>query len=257
MNKNRVFYVFAFGLTLSNPSFSDTISLRADPWCPHTCDPETHQNGILVDIAKTIFEEAGHTIEYSVLNWARAIDQTREGKFNGVVGAYSSDAPDFIFPSVAQGTTQNCFFVKSESSFKYSKPESLNGQNVGVVAGYSYGEPIDTLIQKSTGTDPKAPKFETVTGNDALAMNFKKLFAGRLNAVLEEKQVEKFGISKLPEFKGSKSAGCLNPQQTFIAFSPHPSLKEKSKKYAEILSQGMAKIKKNGKLKAILSKYYH
>ncbi len=94
-----------FLLGISLQASAETITIRSDPWCPHTCDPKTGKNGILIDIATEIFASHGHEVNYEILNWGRSIEETRRGKFNSIAGAYKNDAPDFIFPKNPQGQT--------------------------------------------------------------------------------------------------------------------------------------------------------
>ena len=48
-----------WGLTLliSFTCLADEISLRADLWCPYTCDPQAKNPGFMIEIAKEILFE--------------------------------------------------------------------------------------------------------------------------------------------------------------------------------------------------------
>lgn len=130
-------------LWASSSIMADTITLRADEWCPYNCTPNSSQIGYMIEIAKEIFESAGHQIDYQTLNWARAIEETRAGKFNGIVGAAKGDAPDFIFPTEALGVSVNAFVTGKDNSWTFTGIESLNGKTLGVIRNYSYGDTIN------------------------------------------------------------------------------------------------------------------
>lgn len=57
----------------------------------------------MVDIAREVLGEAGYTVEYVNVSWARALQLTREGQLDAVVGAFTTDAPDFVFPDTPRG----------------------------------------------------------------------------------------------------------------------------------------------------------
>lgn len=68
-------------LLLTEKSIGDEITLRADEWCPYNCAPDADKKGFMVDIATAVFEEAGHKVDYKLMPWARAVADTKEGKF--------------------------------------------------------------------------------------------------------------------------------------------------------------------------------
>ena len=48
-------------------------------------------------------------------SWSRALLGVRRGEYDAALGAYRNDAPDFIFPSIAQTQGINCFYKQIES----------------------------------------------------------------------------------------------------------------------------------------------
>jgi polar amino acid transport system substrate-binding protein len=70
----KVILIAALSLSmLCSLAKADTISIRADLWCPFNCDPSGAKPGYMIEIAKAVFEPLGHKIDYQTLNWARAI----------------------------------------------------------------------------------------------------------------------------------------------------------------------------------------
>ena len=67
--------------------WSETIVLVADEWPPYNSRPNAPKEGYLVDIARAVFESRGITVSYRLTPWKRAIELTRNGKFNAVIGA--------------------------------------------------------------------------------------------------------------------------------------------------------------------------
>ncbi len=233
-------------------SSADTISIVADEWCPYNCVPESDKPGYMIEIAVTVFQKSGHTVDYKTINWSRAIDKTRKGKYTAIVGAAKGDAPDFIFPDQEQGVTISSFFLKKGATWKYSGIDSLAGIKLGVIQDYDYGQFINQYLKKNSNT----PLVQFVSGDNALDLNFKKIEAGRIDAILEDKNVFLLKASEMGKTDLFSHAGDeISPgrdNKIYIAFSP---LNLKSKEYATLLSKGMDEIRTSGILKNILAKY--
>jgi polar amino acid transport system substrate-binding protein len=229
---------------------ADLITLRADSWCPYNCDPANSEYlGSLIDVAKVAFEKSGHTVEYQILPWERAVNETRTGKFNGIVGAFHENAPDFIFPEHAQGSVRIAFWVKKTNPWKFTGIDSLKDQVVGVISGYSYKEPMDSYVNKNK-SDKK--KIYVITGENPEFTGIKMLLAGRFPIFLENEAIMEFDTKQLGVSGELLSVGGFPREPIYIAFSPADP---KSKEYAKILSDAMIEMRKSGELKKILDKY--
>lgn len=236
------------GCFCASNAIADTIRLRADDWCPYSCEGGKGPQGYMVDIAQTVFEGAGHKVQYEVVAWSRAVDEGRKGVIEGIVGAITSDAEGFVFPTAEMAVSMNCFYVKSDNAWKWTNIDSLKNVTLGAVQDYSYEEAIDAHIKADGGK-----KVKLLTGDETTRRNLEKLIAGRLDVMLEEPGVAVYNISKLKMTDKVKAAGCTDKRdRLFIAFSPS---NPKSKEYAKILSDGIEKLRKDGKLQPILDKY--
>ncbi len=242
---------FSLVFLIHSNSYAETITLRADEWCPYTCTPESDQPGFMIEIAKAIFEPVGVKVDYQLMNWARAVSETRKGKFNAVVGANVADVPGFILPDVPQGMSLNYFWTRVDSDFTYKDINSVKGKKIGVINGYSYGgKELDDPIAR------RNPAFVVLPGDDALIKLIKMTEARRLDAFVENPYVLEYSLStKLTAYQDKfkpVSKNIVSEPELYIAFSPQ--IKD-SKKYAKIVSDGMKKLRKSGMLKSILQKY--
>ena len=77
----KAFLCFVITIVMSFNLTAETLIMKADEWCPYNCNPKDSNLGYMVDIAKAIFEPAGHKIEYQILTWARAKVEASEGSF--------------------------------------------------------------------------------------------------------------------------------------------------------------------------------
>jgi polar amino acid transport system substrate-binding protein len=254
MNTLRVIGLILFACAFFPVHASaDEITIVTDAWRPFTCEPSSASPGYMIEIAEHVFKKAGYTVVYKTMDWKKAIEETRKGKYTAIAGGYKSDSPDFIFPNKAQGVSQNVFFVKKGTAWKYNGIESLKKIKLGVVQDYSYSEQINKYIAENKG---KASIY-VAKGTTPIQENIDKLMKGEINAFIEDPSVygNYCGTKNLIDVVGAvQTAGSEGPaEKNYIAFSP---ANPKSKEYASILSKGLEKMRATGELKQILGKYY-
>lgn len=231
---------------------ADTIRLVADPWCPYNCDPDSERAGFMVDIAKTVLEAQGHRVEYHRRPWVRALQEARDGDFHGVIGATRLEAPDFIFPDLAQGQAVNAFWTLAESPWQYLEPGSLEGRQLAVIAGYSYGEAIGRMLED----ERHRPFITRLHGVTPLRNGLRMLERGRIEVLLEDEHVMSYQLRQSGQAEKFRQAGYVPAQpdtaRVYIAFSP---AHDRSADYAREITDGVARLRASGELARILAAY--
>lgn len=237
-------------LALCVPARADVITLASDYWCPYICDPATTgHHGISVDVARIVFEKAGHTIRFVEVNWKRAIADTREGKYNAIVDATSEDAPDFVLPEEPINSQFTCLFAAPDSTWKFHGMESLEEVRLGVISGYHYTDALDAYIDR----EQAGGKVDVMHGGDALIRNVEKVRRGMIDVLAEDPAVIGWTLLSQNDGDGLLRVGCLDQEiPLYIAFSP---VVPQSQEYARILSEGIRRLKKDGTLKKIYLEY--
>jgi polar amino acid transport system substrate-binding protein len=232
----------------SSSAIADTITLKADSWCPYTCEPSSDKPGYMIEVAKAILEPKGHKVVYQNAPWARVLSEIREGKEWGAPGASDSDNEGTVLGGNF-GPFQNCLFTSKGSGFKYEGIKSFAGKTLGVIKDYTYGEPFDAYIKANRAN---AKLVSEATGDDVLQFNLKKLAAKRLDYLLDDGNVVAM-TAKLHGKDGEiESIHCENSQNLHIAFGEK---NPKAKEWAKLLDEGVPSLRASGKLKEILSKY--
>jgi polar amino acid transport system substrate-binding protein len=231
---------------------SETVKIVADNWCPYNCEPNSLRPGYMIEIAEKAFEKHGIKVEYSILPWERAIQETRIGNYTAIVGASVGDAPDFVFPQIPQGMSEDAFYVKKDSTWHYDGTASLENVSLATIAGYAYNETIDTYIKHNKSN---LRRVQSIAGEEPLDLNIKKLLAGRVDVLIDDENVMNFTLKEKNLEEKIKFAYVFpsNSQSfLYIAFSPsHP----KAKQYAKILCDETKAMKKNGTLEKIMDNY--
>lgn len=226
-----------------------TITLVADEWCPYNCKPGSAKPGYMIEIAQKVFGAAGHTIDYRNLPWSRAIAESRQGKYDGIIGAAVGDAEDFKFPASPMGKASNVFWVNKGDPWKYSGIASLDKISLGTIRDYSYSDEIDAYAVKNE-KDPK--RVQIASGDNALDTNFKKLAAKRVGAIIENGYVAQNFLTETGQTGKFQAAGETEADDVYIAFSPASA---NGAQYAKLLGDGIEKLRASGELAKILAKY--
>lgn len=228
---------------------ADTITLRADEWCPYNCAPGSDKPGYAVEVAREVFEAAGHRIDYGLLSWSRSVEDARAGRYDGVIGAIPEDAPGFVFPEEPIGDSAEGYAVRKGVAFRLEGPRSLAGKVVGTVSGYGFGGEIGTYIEAHKGD---RSKIQLTSGEDALAQNLRKLAAARLDIVIDDANVLARAIAGLGLGDRIAIADKGEPGEIYIAFSP---ASPRAGEYAALLSRGVVRLRSSGRLAEILARY--
>lgn len=248
--KGIFFFLFIICSLHPGQVAGETITLVADEWPPFNSTPGSPKEGFLIDVAKAVFKNHGIEVSYQLLPWKRAIELSRTGDFNGIIGASKTDAPDFIFPAEALACNTLAFYTRKGATWKFKVRSDIEKVSLGVIAGYDYRKWLIDYIEKNKDDFQKV---QIMTGDQPLSRNIMKLLDSRIDAIVGSDEVIRAVAGKMGVTDRLSLAGYgFETSDIYIAFSPnHPD----SKRYAEMLSIGIIDLRKRGRLKAILSKY--
>lgn len=237
---------------------ADTIQIEADSWCPYNCEPQSSSPGYMIEVAQTVFDKKGIAIKYTNTLWSRALYRVKTGKVDAIVGVSKREAPGLIFPDETLGFSVTVFFTKKGTAWKYTGINSLLRVKLGIQKDYDYGEQIQTYLDVHRKTDKVQVALDGLT-MFPLQTNIKKLIAGEIDAIPEDKNVflytaKHMGQANAFRYAGSEDAKHVTPENSnvYIAFSPE---NKHSKKYAQILTEGIRRMRSTGELQFILDKY--
>jgi polar amino acid transport system substrate-binding protein len=233
---------------ITKTSKHKTISIRADKWMPYNGTPNSNKPGYMIEIAEYAFKKRGYTLDYQLLPWERSLEVVRKGFNDCVVGAFKTDAPDFIFHQKSLGKEDVAFYGRVDArTWRYQGIKSFEGYTIAVIGGYSYGPEIDFYIANPNN------KVHIAKGDNALERNLKMLLSQRIDIVLESPTVYEYTSKTMPSGVNIKELDRRKqPNDLYIACSPS---KLKSALYAEMIDEGIVSLRKSGELRKILNKY--
>ncbi len=231
-------------------ALADTITLVSDPWCPYNCESDSQYPGFMVEIARDIFAEHGHTVIYRTLPWSRALIEVHKGRYDGIIGANRIEAKGLVIPDNYQALAKGTFFVLKGNTWRYEGLESIQKIKLAVNADYDLGDVLNDFVEES---DENRDQVMRISGIDATYQMIDLVLEGRADALFTSEEVVKYLLLKMDKSGSLVNAGSLDSNfELYIAFSPHLSF---SKVYAKILSEGMKVLQENGRLEMIMDKY--
>lgn len=204
----------------------------------------------MVDIAREVLGKAGYTVEYVNISWARALQMTREGQLDAVVGAFITDAPDFVFPDTPQGRSIIALFTHPDNRWTYSGLDSLANQKLLVINGYSYTSELDRYIEEHQANQDR---IWVISGPSPLDRAIYLLDQDRTDIFVEDVYVMAWWASNSNgAINPPRQAGLISESEAFVAFSPE---REDATKLAELLSKGTRQLLASGRVQEILDNY--
>jgi polar amino acid transport system substrate-binding protein len=234
---------------LAGPAVADELVLVADQWCPYNCEPGSDAPGFMIELARLAFEPQGHQVTYQVVPWARAIESARAGQYAGIIGAARDEAPDFIFPDEPAAIVSHDFFVPAASKWRFATLESLHDVRLGVIADYSYGSLFDDYVFPNQDDDEK---IFVATGDDPLPRIIRMLLTGRVDVVIEDRNVMRQKLKDLGLVDKVITAGTFTREEVFLAFSP---ARDESGHLAKVFDEAVARLRASGELDRLMEKY--
>ena len=224
--------------------FAETITIAAeDDWIPYASKDGT---GLSNEIIRAAFESVGIEVKYKVLPYARVLDTVEKGSFiagfNVPLDAQSQSkyllGKKMLFEAISA-----YYSNKDKPLIAKDRDQLTNGEKIGVVRGYGYGDHYLKLVEKGAIN-------EEVTS--AEATNLKKLAAGRIDGTIIFNKTANILIKKL-NLESKIIFSFINEKTPiYLAFSKaHP----KGQYYLDKFDEGMKKIQDNGAYQKIMNSY--
>jgi polar amino acid transport system substrate-binding protein len=249
---NRICFGFILFFSTSLSTLSkEKIIIAADKWCPYNCEPGSEMPGYMVEMAAIIFTKYNIEVEYVVKPWDKAMEEVREGKIHGIIGASFDENSDLVYPTIPQAYGVTAAYTLEDNKWKYNGINSLKDLKVGLILGYKYPEDIGNFIFTALPKSPELFIFEG--GEDAVQEHIINLLNKKIDVYFENEYVMNRAM-KSENGAQLRNAGQIGNEldRLYIAFSP--KLK-KSYTYAKILSEGMEEVRNSGKLAELYKKY--
>ncbi|WGW00733.1 transporter substrate-binding domain-containing protein [Vibrio sp. YMD68] len=183
-------------LMLAFPSFADDstsskiIKISAGEWPPFI-GKNLDNFGSVGKTITDVFALQGYTVEFEFYPWTRAYVKAQEGEFDATaVWMFDESRTEHFYYSDPVAKEEFVFFYNKENPFSWSSLEDLTGKELGGGIGYSYGEPLNKLI------DSKQVSMSRVKEP---SQNILRLKHQRIDLYPEERQIGMYNLSQQPK----------------------------------------------------------
>jgi len=248
--------VLLFGLTSpllaknsEQTAVKEVIYIDAIDWCPQICLDPKHP-GYVVELVKKIFEETQYELKIHIYPWSRAIKNVSTGKADALLSPAKSEAPNLLYPELAVGYQQMCFFTWYESDWRYDGINSLEGLQIGIATDTSIEE-LNAYVKNHPWQFQFQPYHERY-----LAQNIAKLEKGRMDTFLFTKNSTLFALHKLRKQGEFKEVGCVSKVPIYMAFTPVVSKVRKISAMMSVFDRKLSALKKTHYIKKLMASYH-
>lgn len=234
----------ALGLVLAWAAHAqaiDPVRIGAeDDWAPFSSVHQGEPQGMAVELVQAIFDEAGIAIELVPLPYARCMDEARRGRLAGCFDTLP-DAQlrrDYLFHAKPLFTDELWILGRSSSPAAQLTVRSLEGRQVLVTHGYTYGDVFES--------NPRIAR--TVAPHDSNALRM--LVAERAEfAVLYRRVTQHLLRTVAKDLQGKvKPVGKLDDAALYLSFSrQYPDVQNLVQRF----DAAHARLRKNGVLQKI------
>lgn len=223
------------------------ISLAVTERCPYICAENAVNQGVLIDIVKSIFNKTDVQVEIQYFPMKRAMHMLNNNGVEGVIGILQRNAPRLVYPEKSIGQVQYLMYKSEKSDWLYTGLNSLKSQILGVEVGKSYGI-VDSYIQRHA--KDKHLIYQHY-GESSTANLIKLLENGYIDILLEDKNILDFHTKNMTNGK-LKQGGTIPSDHLYIGFSPSNN---QAQEFADLVTSGLIDMRKTGELAKILATY--
>lgn len=200
------------------------------------------EGGVVTALTREAFRRVGYRIDVQFMPWKRAIESTKIGDYDGVMGAVlNAERAPFFVATEAIVPYETVLFSRSEEIITYTDLSELKSYKIGTVRGIS----AEDILKAANLT------FESVTEYE---QNLKKLMAKRIDLMAGNNFLIPDLLKKYPEFEG-KVRAVSPPLQTNPLRILVPKKNSNHTVIVADFNRGLQEIITDGTFNAIVNKY--
>lgn len=148
--------------------------------------PALKNDGYISAISREVFLRLGYSLEIVYMPWVRAVKMVKEGKYDGVLGAYyKSERKAYFYYSLPLEAVEIVICCKKNLAVsRYDSLRELEKYKIGVVRGYVNEEEFDEADYLS--------KYESSSSEE----NLKVFMANRIDMIVDSRKLILFLLRK-------------------------------------------------------------
>ena len=189
---------------------SEEMTFVFSEFRPYEYTEKGNAKGINIDLIKKVCTEMGIIPVFKELPWKRALDYAKSGKADAVFSLFRTGEREkiYMFPEQSLNTVKMALYKGRKNNLQITKLDDLNGLNVGVYRGSSYGPLFD-----------RAEGFNKDAANTNRQLLYKQV-KEKTDCFIMDEAVADYWISTLGYSDLIKPLDFIvYSQETFIAFN--------------------------------------
>ena len=231
-------------LVKSTLAASTEITLATLNWEP-VYGENLPENGFFTAITKEAFKRAGYDLKVKFLPWKRALEQSKKGTYDGILGAYyNEDRAKSFYYSDPVYQSDEVFVQLKGKGISYKTLQDLKPYKIGGVLG---GAPSKEL--QSLGLNLE----ETVTTIQSL----RKLNAKRVDLVVVGRAEFHYRLNTVEDLVKVKNKFDViePPFKSYQLYCPITKVRADGQEVVNKFNQAISEMKADGSFEAILSRF--
>jgi len=244
-----IFAISSAFVTLTTSAEELVFVNDSSSYCPYTLC-EDGKEGYIIEVVKAIYRSEGYTVTIKNVPWNRAIAMVNAGTANGILGIVKKDSPELVYPQTEVARYVPVVYSLVSNPWHYEGINSLRKIRLGLIQ--NYGDP-DSFPELKAYLEDKSSQVSYVATDNSLLHLFMMIEVKHIDATIDDQRVGTYLLRKSGKEKLFKSESFNDLAGSgFVAFT---SKNAKSQHLADLFDEGMAKLRKSGKLKSILTDY--
>ena len=229
----------------SSMALPDKLIFMDEPMAPFSIGAmgELAKDGLCPRLLQAIFDPLGFKTEIKLVPFARAIKSVENGRADGMPLLFVTEQRKryMVFTDpITQGHENFYYHPDKLGKFEWNSYSDIQGKTIGLVRGYSYSPQFtaaleDYRIQVEYATNPET--------------NIHKLYAKRVDLILEDEFIVQSVVKKYPAWKKAIKP-CAKPVSSY---SWSMGLWKNSPAAAKLdeINQIIGKLQKDGTIRQI------
>jgi len=205
------------------------------------------EQGWVSEVVRTALESQGYEVEIKFMPWVKAVEDTKQGYYDALLGAYRTpERADLYYFSAPIAQARTGFFKRKDVDISFKELDELDDYKIGVVKGYATSKAFDFADNLNKIEVPNLNEGLIKLLNQEIDLMADSRAVGKYHLKLLEKK--KPGISQEIEF--IKPVLAMN--KLYVAIS-----KKTTNAYRKLIdfNQGLRKIYMNGSFRKIKAKH--
>ena len=239
----KIFVMVSLILTLCFsivPAYAEgnTLVFGTEEWKDATNNDGT---GLYWDIFRAVYESEGYIVKPMIRSYEGSINLLKAQRIDVMVGAYIDEVDNAIYPKNHFAVDIVQVVYKNNGKYKWRGVETIKGQNVGWIKGYSFDNYLPCGI-------PENIQISRVYDRQAA---FRLLNNNRIDFFMDPMGDLKDFLYANPKFIADYKQQKILELNLYIVFSNN----DKGKKLAEIFDRRFSMLQKNRDIKKLYDKY--